>query len=358
MKLEDIAFHRLVNQKIINTSFKKVHEPVANLGAMQAQDYPGALWAIGLRLEKASQSDIETAIAQKKIVRTWLMRGTLHFAAAKDLRWILNLLGGQILSSVSGGRDERLGLDASVYKKAEKVFTKALTEHEQLSRDELYELLERAKISTEGQRGYHILWRFGLEGFVCFASHKGKQASFALLDRWVPVIKLPPLQEAAAELANRFFNSHGPASLQDFIRWSGLRAAIARNALKEISSELVEKVIAGTSYWMNKSVFKRPSKSLARLLPGFDEYILGYKDRSAVLDLKHAAKIVPGNNGIFLPTIVVDGQVLGLWKRETKKNKVVLSLLPFKKFDAKQKSLVLEAAESYAKFLNLALEIK
>lgn len=359
MKLEDIAHYRLASLQIAKTRLSKAEEVVAFLGAMQGQDYQGSLWAIGLRLQGSLQTEIEQAINKGRIVRTWLMRGTLHFAAAKDLHWMLDLFASGLLKSGTS-RDQRLGFDKTIYKRCEKILVKALQGHKQLMRDEIYSLLEQGGIQTSSQRGYHILWRLGLEGLICFAAYHGKQPSFALLDEWVPKAKSLSQAEAAAELAKRYFTSHGPATLQDFTRWSGLKVAEAKTALQEHSSSLIQKTMEGINYWLAPDVIlaKNPTKAKAYLLPGFDEYILGYKNRSAVLEDKFSGKIIPGNNGVFLPTLIIDGQVLGTWRRTSKKTKVVINLLPFGKLSANQRNLLHEAAERYGSFLNLPVTLE
>jgi hypothetical protein len=203
---------------------------VGGLGAVQAQDYLGALWAIGLRL-RAAETAIEQAIATRSIVRTWSMRGTLHFVAAEDVRWMLGLLAPRSLAS-SLGRLRALELDQAVFNRSRDLFIAALSGGKQLRREAMLELLASANISPGGQRGIHILGRLAQEGLICFGAREGKQHTFALLEEWVPqaMLRLGPKSrdEALAELARRYFTGHGPATLPDFVWWSGLTTSEAR----------------------------------------------------------------------------------------------------------------------------------
>lgn len=357
MDAHAIAQCRLVNQQIALTRCRKAVEVVSVLGAMQAQDYLGALWAIGLRLPAATETEVAQAIAERKIVRTWPMRGTLHFVAAADVRWMLKLLTPRIIAG-STSRSQRLELDATVYARCRKVFVRALQGDRQHTREAMMELLELEGISTAGQRGYHILWRLAQEGLLCFAARSGKEATFALLDEWVPKARSLDRDASLAELAHRYFIGHGPATLRDFVWWSGLKMSDARVAVENAGSRLARQTIDGTVYWMPEGLAEMSNtRRAAYLLPGFDEYLLGYKDRSAVLEPRHAPKVVPGSNGVFQPTIVIDGRVVGTWKRVLKKEAVVVTASPFAPLKRAEKILLADAAERYGRFLGMPAEM-
>lgn len=322
---------------------------------MQAQDYPGALWSIGLRLPDATADGIELALAERKIVRTWPMRGTLHFVAATDVRWMLELLTPRIIAG-SASRARRLELNAAVFARCEKLFVRALEGGGQLSREAMLNLLEAGKISTASQRGYHILWRLAQEGVIVFAARADKSQTFALLEEWVAPAKKMDRDAALAELARRYFTSHGPAMLSDFAGWSGLKVGDARAGIA--AAQLRHEKIGGMDYWMSADgAIPNGNLSGVHLLPGFDEYLLGYKDRSAVLEAGHARKIVPGGNGMFLPTIVLNGRVIGTWKRAFRKKRVVITSSYFKPVNKTGKQAVAAAAERYGRFLGMPVEI-
>ena len=231
MTLQNLLRTRLVNQQIAAQQFKTPGEIVKWLGAVQAQDYLGALWAVGCRLRNAKEKDIEKAIADKNIVRTWPMRGTLHFVAPEDAKWMLQLLTPRVIARAAG-EYKRSGLDKKVFDKSRKVLIKALQDGKQLERGDMYRVLEEAKVDTSNTRGLHILGLLAQEGIICFGPRKGKQQSFVLLDEWIPDSKLLKGDEALAELTKRYFTGHGPASIQDFVWWSGLTVIEAKKGLE------------------------------------------------------------------------------------------------------------------------------
>jgi hypothetical protein len=339
----DIADLRLRNQRIAGAGFKRPGEVVAWMGAVQAQDYLGARWALGLRMKTATEETIEKAIAERQVVRTWPMRGTLHFVAPADIRWMLALLARRVLSG-RPARYRQLELDQAIFDKSRDVIVRALEGDRQLTREALYEILESAGISTAGQRGIHILGRLALDGLLCFGPRQGKQQTFVLLEEWVPPARMLERDEALAELAERYFTSRGPATLKDLVWWSGLTVTDAKAAIELAGSRLQKE----DAYWFG---LKTPAATPAPayLLPPYDEYTIAYKDRSAVLDPAHGG--VVSGNGIFYPIIVLGGRVAGTWKRELKKDSVVITLSPFVPLKKKEREAVALAAEQYGKFL-------
>ena len=319
---------------------------------MHGQDYPGAKWSIGLRLPNAANTDVERAIAERRIVRTWPMRGTLHFVAAADVRWIMMLTSpGNIAGSAR--RRRNLELDDKTLARSREIFFKALHGGKQKIRDEMHAALESAGISTAGQRGYHILWNAALHGLICFAAMSGKEQTFALLDEWVAPTPDKTRDEALTELALRYFTSRGPATIQDFIWWSGLSAVEARAGLEAVKSHLVQETVNKQTYWLPPDIVAPKNVPTAFALPGFDEYLLGYKDRNAVLDAAYAEEVCPGGNGVFAPTIVIDGRVVGTWKRTIKKAAIEIVATPFTALNKSERHAFNEAAERYAAFMGL-----
>ncbi len=347
----NIGVLRLHNQQIAQTRFKTPEQVVAWMGGMQGQDFPGAKWSVGLRLPKAVDADINRALDEGRIIRTWPMRGTLHFVAATDARWILSLTSPRNIAG-SLRRRKALELDDKTLARCREVFARTLQGGKQKSRDEMYAALEKEGVSTEGQRGYHILWNSALHGLICFAATTGKEQTFALLDEWITPAREKTRDEALAELALRYFTSRGPATLQDFLWWSGLSAGEARTGFESIRSNLIQETANKETYWMSPGVTE-PGELCAFALPGFDEYLLGYKDRSAVLDAAHADKICPGGNGMFASTIVINGRVAGTWKRTIKKSSIDIVATPFAPLKKAERRAFDEAAGRYASFMSL-----
>ncbi len=348
MTNQEIAYLRLYNQYIARPDFKRPEDVVRWFGAVQAQDYPGALWAVGLRMRNAIAADIERAVANGVIVRTHLMRGTWHFVAAEDVRWLLTLMApGRIASNALWY--QRLELDETTFAKSNAIFATMLQGGKQLTRKELAAGLGQVGISTEGLRLTFLLHRAELEGVIGSGGRRGKQFTFALLDELVPISRTLEREEALAELARRYFTSHGPATLQDFMWWSGLTAADARAGLEMVRSAFIQEVIDSRTYWLSPST---PTATVvpptAYLLPPYDEYTVAYKDRSAILDPLYSQQT---GHGIFSPTIAIDGQIVGSWKREFKKDGVVITLNPFTSLSEAQNEAIVVAAERYGRFV-------
>src|SRR5215207_6729538 len=266
MTPSEVARLRLDRQGIAAGRFESPSDVVSWFGAVQAQDYLGSLWALGLRLRGANQVEVERAVADGSIVRTWPLRGTLHFVAAEDVRWMLGLLGARTVTRAAG-RYRQLGLDEATFAKSRRVLERALRGR-QLTRPALADALERGGVATDGQRLIHLLNRSALEGLTCYAARRGKQFTFALLDEWAPSNRSVTREEALAELAARYFRSHGPATLQDFVWWSSLTTTDARAGLEMIRPRLLCETIDGQTYWLSSSTpAVREEKSAAHLLP-------------------------------------------------------------------------------------------
>jgi hypothetical protein len=343
---------RLHNQHISRPTVQHPSDVVAWFGAIQAQDYPGALWAVGLRMQNATEDMVEQAVADRTIIRTWPMRGTLHFVAAADVRWMLELLKPRVITRNQRRLEKDFELDEAALARCRKLLERALEGGKQLSRPAVYQALEAGKISTVNGRGVQIVCHLSFDQILCLGTRQGKQHTFALLDEWAPAAKPMERDAALAELARRYFTSHGPASLQDFIWWSGLAVAEARTGLELAKPHLVQEVIGGQTYWLapRASVTKEASPT-AYLLPPYDEYTVAYKDRSAVLDPLYARQASTGN-GIFNPIIVVDGQVVGTWKRTLKKDALAITPSPFAKLTKAETRAIGAAASRYGKFFD------
>jgi hypothetical protein len=348
----DITRLRLTAQHIAQADFATAKEVVSHMLAMQAQDYPGALWAIALRTPNLTREGVEKAIIDRQIVRTWPMRGTLHFLAAEDARWMVKLLAPRTLS-ISASRRRELEIDDSVIAKGHGIIGTALSGGKCITRPGLCQILEDNGIATGGQRGIHILHHLAELGILCFGPHEGKQPTFVLMDEWLPSTPEKPREEALAELATRYFTSHGPASFRDFAGWASLTVRDAKLGLELAGNKLASQEINGVTYWQSPSI--TPATPATYLLPGFDEYMLGYKDRSAALALEHANKIVPGNNGMFLATLVIDGQIAGTWRRTARAKSQQITIMPFVKLTKQQIASIEPAVKRYEQYIGVPI---
>jgi hypothetical protein len=345
-----LAVLRGRQQRIGHNPFATPVETVRWFGAVQAQDYLGALWGVGLRTRGATETSIEKAIAERTIVRTWPLRGTLHFVAAEDARWMLDLCAPRTLARNSQRLKKEQDIDGRVVARSRKALTDALRGGGCLSRPELYRRLEAARIATGAGRGLHLLWWHAHEGLICLGPRAGKQQTFVLVDEWLPATAPRSREESLAELARRYFASHGPATVRDFAWWSGLAAADASSALEMIEKELIATMVGDHTYWQTLGTGRVRAVRSCHLLPAYDEYTVGYQDRSAILSTDVAARADSGH-GIFHPPIVLDGQIAGTWSRTLQKDSVTLTCRLFAKFDRRRMQALEAAAQRYAKFL-------
>jgi hypothetical protein len=303
-----------------------------------------------LRTRGATETSIEQAIAERTIVRTWPLRGTLHFVAAEDARWMLDLCGPRTLARNAQRLKREHGLDSRVVARSRKVLADALRGGNSLSRPEVYRRLEGARIATGASRGLHLLWWHAQEGLICLGPRAGKQQTLVLTQEWLPATAPRSREESLAELARRYFASHGPASVGDFAWWSGLAAADASLAIEMVANELLAQTVDDQTYWQAPgSAIPRTGRS-CHLLPAYDEYTVAYRDRSAILSGEIAARADAGH-GIFYPAIVIDGQVAGTWSRTLQKDSVAITCRLFAPADRLRMQALATAARRYAKFL-------
>jgi hypothetical protein len=273
--------------------------------------------------------------------------------SAADAKWQVSLSAERLLRGATTRR-KQLGLDDSTLAKSQSILTRALTDGNILTRPQAMQLLEEADIATDAGRGYHILWYLSQSGVTYIGPMAAKQQTIGLLDEITPQGNNRKREDGIAELARRYFTSHGPATLQDFMWWSGLTSADGRNGLEANQALLVKDQFEGKDYWSPKDSAAQTASGVGSyLLPGFDEYMLGYKDRSAALHADHANKIIPGGNGMFLSTIIIGCQVSGTWKRQIKPDHVVIHLTPFRHLTKVEAASLVEPAEAYGKFLGL-----
>ena len=323
------------------------------MAAIQAQDYYGALLSVGVR-SGLDQSRVIAALESRKIIRTWPHRGTLHFVLAEDAAWMTALSAPRIIRNAARRR-EQLGLSDKDLVAAQDIIVRELQSGE-LTRPELLEKLELAGQATKAGRGYHILAHSAQRGLTYIGPMRGKQQTFGLLSNLPVKQRRLEDDEARAELLRRYMMSHGPATLKDFMWWSGMTNGEAKPALEEIKASLASFAYAGQEYWLSKDSFDRvstlPPPPKIMLLAGFDEYILGYNVREPQLSQADFMKIVPGGNGVFHPTLLVDGRVAGIWRRTLKGGKRPVAHITFEYFAKLPASVEVEVRQAVATYGN------
>ncbi|KGH46043.1 hypothetical protein IN07_14010 [Modestobacter caceresii] len=308
---------RLAAQRLIGPPAETPADAVRWLTAVQGQDLPGALLSVALRAG-CTRAAVTDALDAGEVVRSWPMRGTLHLTAAEDLPWMLELLSSRVLAGAAGRR-ATVGLTDSDVVRAREVAAAALAGGRRMGRAELVAALAGGGVPTEGQRGYHLLWWLAQTGLTCLGPTRDGDQQFVLLDEWVPSPRRLEREQALGELARRFFSSHGPATVKDLVRWAGVLVRDVKAGLALAAPELERLVVDGTEHWMDPTTPERlaaarDEAAAVHLLPGFDELVLGYADRSCTVPAEFADRIVPCGNGVFRATVVSGGRAVAVWR--------------------------------------------
>ncbi|HSN37986.1 MAG TPA: winged helix DNA-binding domain-containing protein [Arthrobacter sp.] len=351
---------RLASQGLAGTGFPGAAAAVRWMTAMQAQDLGAALWAVGQRVPGSRVGDVRSALDRGEIVRSWPMRGTLHLVAPEDLKWMLAITADRLIRGMAG-RHRELEISAADVDAAAGAALRLVSGGAAASRAELFQAFERARQPTAGQRGIHLLGMLCQRGVLVQGPLAGNQQLVVAFDDWITASRRLDRAEGIAEWLLRYLRSHGPATERDFSWWTGIPLTEVRAALAAIKDQLAEITFEGTSYWLSPETAALldtgvPAGRLVLALPGFDEFLLGYKDRSLVLPPEHADRIVPGGNGVFRKTIVAGGQVIGTWEATRGAAGPAATVVP-EPFDgvnglrpAAQRSFELQAAK-YRRFL-------
>ena len=336
---------RLHNQKLVATNLLQPEDIVSWLGAVQAQDYIGAKWALGLRATDLTDAAIEQAFAAGRILRTHLLRPTWHFVTPSDIRWLLALTGPRV-QAVNRGYGRRLGLDDRVFTRARIVIERALEGGNHLTRKEIAAALRRARITVDGQQLAHLVGDVELQAAICSGPRRGKQFTYALVAERAPHARVLSRDEALAELTRRYFQSHGPATMRDFSWWSGLtmkdvRAGTAMTRVEVLASAPQPDSVRGANY----------------LLPNYDEYLIAYKDRNAVIDPARARNLAVFTNLEYPHHVIVDGRVAGSWRRTITSTSLAVEISGFEKLKRGQAHALTAQAKKYGRFLQLDCDV-
>ena len=327
---------------------------MAWLGAVQAQEFDAAKWGLGLRLpETTTDGAIEKAFDAGRILRTHVMRPTWHFVTASDIRWMLELTAPRVQRTISN-YCRKLGLDAAACTRAAAIFERAL-DGRALTRRELSTHLERNGIRTKGIPLAMLTIFAELEAVICSGPRRGKDQTYAQLAARAPDAKRLPRDEALAELTSRFFRSHGPATMRDFVWWSGLTMADTKRGLE--MNRATSYVVDGCTYWtVGNSAPARAGAANAYLLPIYDEYLVSYRDRFAV---PHGPTVVKSGarSVTFQHALVIGGQVAGTWRLARAAGHIALDVVPLRKLTQIERGQVKEAAERYSRFVGAPVRL-
>ncbi len=358
----DIARRRLAAQHLTNPTLTDAAEVVRALGAVQSQDYAGAKWAIGLRSRGVTDATVERAFNDGRIIRTHVLRPTWHFVDPADVRWMLALTAPRI-KRVMSYYNVQLGLDEALLRRTNRILERVLRDGKQATRTDLATALERARVDVSGSfRLARIVMNAELDAVVCSgervpSGRGGKQFTYALLDERVPPAKPLDRDEALLELIRRYFTTRGPATPNDFAWWSGLTVADARRGIEMMGDALAREVIDGRAYWAVPSMVKRWRTPLVHLLPNYDELFIGHKDRSALGVRLASVDLVTGGDAVTAYVVVVDGQLVGGWKRAPAAKSVAVEIELLVRLTPPERRALETATRRYGAFLGAAVEI-
>lgn len=354
--MDNILSHRLYNHRLTNTDFTQPEEVISWLGAVQSQDYSAAKWGVAQRAKGLTDIMLDQAFDEGKILRTHVLRPTWHFVTPADIRWMLALTAPRVLAACASAY-RQFELDEATFVHCHRVLEKVLADAP-LTRAEIATALQVAGINTDDLRLTHLVMNAELHGLICSGGRQGKQFTYTLMDARAPQ-KHFDRNEALAELARRYFQSHGPATLQDFVWWSGLTVADGKEAIEMVKDDFVPETVGDQTYWFSPSSMPADANSpTAFLLPNYDEYIVAYTDRTLLLNIPHEQFLDARGNVLFHHTLVIDGQVVGIWKRTLKKKEVVVELTPFRPLFDKENQAVKDALRQLGIFLGLDVVAK
>lgn len=356
MNAPDVARSRLNSQQLTRTNYKTIEETVRWMGAMQAQDFNMMKWAIGIRLPGTTEQIVENAISDAEIIRTHLMRPTWHVVSSADVYWILELTAPHVKSGMRS-RHKQLELTDKVINSCKSSVANWLTDGNHLTRKEIAKKLFESKLVSANEQVTHVMVICELDQLVCSGRQKEKNPTYALLEERVQKPHPVTRDEALFKLADRYFRSHGPATLHDFIWWSGLPVRDARAALESVKPGLSLLKSKDQEFWFSDVETDSGRQESAHLLPAYDEFIISYKDRTASLSSNDHQKAISAN-GFFYPVVLANGRVAGIWKRTHVKNEIIVEISYFEGVRPPEKSVLEIATARYLSFLNPKIEFK
>jgi hypothetical protein len=351
----DIAYWRMHNLGLLDTRFETAEEVVRWLGAVQSQDYGPAKWSIGQRTDALRDTDVDTAFAEGRLLRTHVLRSTWHFVLPEDIRWIQALTGPRVHAQ-NAFMYRQLELGEDVRSQTEAVIVRALHDGKQLTRSELATELQSHGIEAQGQRLGYILMSAELNGSICSGRVQGKQHTYALLKK-APSAQALTRDEALAKLTLRYFTSHGPATINDFKWWSSLTLAEIKIGLALVGHGLEHDTVDGSTYWFAAPPPTTKPKPAVLLIQGYDEYTVGFSESKYVLDTA-GARLRLGDRPIFNLVVLLDSQIAGCWKRTVTKEAVLIEAALYRPFDTSQLEALESAAQEHADFLGLRCHLE
>jgi Winged helix DNA-binding domain len=351
MTTNEIIQSRLINQQIAYSRCSEPAELISWLAAMQAQEYPMAKWAVGLRLKDISDSRIEEDFNRGSILRTHMLRPTWHFVTPADIRWILSL-SSPTVHAFNAYYYRQTELDAKLLSTAMKSLQKMLAGKNFLNRVEIHALLEKDKIKAKGLRFGLILMFAELEALICSGPRIGKQFTYALLEERTDSSLAFQPKDPLSELTTRYFSARGPATARDFMWWSGLKAAQVKKGINSLPGTFKSEIFQGQEYIfqpINHNAGRKMQSSF--LLPDYDEYGISYKNRDAYTPRSGEAPLRKLNSS-FKHYLVIHGRIGGKWKRVELKGRRSAQSILLPGLSSREKNAAEKAIIKYNRFVN------
>jgi len=357
---DEVLRLRLRSQRLHpDDAMATAHDLAAHLCGLQAQDINAGTLSFRPRSVGLSAGDVDRARnRERSVVRTWVMRNTLHFIAAENVRWLLGLLSPRSIRQTQRRR-EQLGLPEPIVERGIDLLRDLLKDGP-LPRADLLARLGQGGIPTDGQAGIHLLARAALEGVVCYGPDAGRQETFVLLDEWLGNAPQTRPDDPLAALAGRYLAAHAPAAPEDFARWAGLTLTDARAGFDRLEEPLVAVRVADDTLWLLESqagwLDARDEQLVVRLLPRFDTYLLGWRNRDLTLPAPYADRIHPGG-GILHASVLVDGRIVARWKPVKGKSAMTITVEPFQPLRAGVLAMLEAEARHVARFLGMDVDL-
>ena len=352
MTIREIIERRLSCQHILTSTFSKPNEIIRWFGAMQSQDFSGAIWAISQRLNLLSKKEVETTFNEGTILRTHLLRPTWHFVTPEDIAWILKLSAPRVKKAM-GTYNKTLGLNDTIFEDSETIITNELKHDKYLARNEIGMLLKKNGITWQGNGLAHIVMNAELNASICSGPIQNNKQTYALFSERVPNPITITKDAALKELTRRYFQSHGPAQISDYVWWSGLLTIDAKKGI-ELNTQLKHTTVEGKEYYFFDEPYQKNSKQVY-LLSNYDEYTVAFRDRDVLTEHVDKTKLDFRQNSLFNNVVLIDGKIEGVWRRTIQSRRVTIETRLFKTLNVSEEESLSKALHEYADFLELEL---
>jgi len=308
---------RLLNQQLICPQFDHPAEVVSYMGAMQAQEYRLMRWAVAMRTRKPSGMAFKQAFDSGRIIRLHLMRGTWQLVAAEDYWPFLDICASKALATIKGWmHSNKISIPDEEVASIRDILIRTAADKRSVTKDDFVQALAEKDIHMDEHRlSYHIRMA-EISGTLCSGDLLATKATYALTaDKVKPSVlsKEDGREAALMRLTRKYFRSRQPATLEDFVWWSGLNISDCRKGIALLGNYLHTEKWQGREFYLTDDGRTRGfRKGKYLLIPPYDEYLIGYKSRDIVLSPDHSHK-AHNNSGNFQPIIVHDGIVCGNW---------------------------------------------